>query len=54
MTENQHDPAFAESLRTEKHPDRDRPDVAEGVSFQQAVVFGSDEGRDLTADVFTQ
>jgi acetyl esterase/lipase len=53
MTENQHDPAFAESLRTEKHPDRDRPDVAEGVSFQQAVVFGSDEGRDLTADVFT-
>jgi acetyl esterase/lipase len=47
------DPAFEESVRTEVHPDRDQPDVAVGVTFEQAVVFGSDNGRDLTADVFT-
>lgn len=47
------DVAFEESMRTEQHPDRDRPDVADGVTFEKAVVFGSDEGRDLTADVFT-
>ena len=45
--------AFKESLRTEKHPDRNHPDVAGGVVFRKAVVFGSDQGRDLTADVFT-
>lgn len=53
MSKSQHDPAFSESLRTEKHPDRDHPDIAKGVLFQQAVVYGSDCGRDLTADVFT-
>ena len=30
-----------------------RHDVAEGVTFERAVVIGSDEGRDITADVFT-
>lgn len=47
------DPAFEESMRTEIQPDRNHPVVADGVAFQKAVVFGSDDGRDLTADVFT-
>lgn len=46
------DIAYEESVRTEKHPDRDRPDVATSVLFEKEVVFGSDNGRDLTADVF--
>jgi hypothetical protein len=47
------DPAFEESVRTERHPDPARPDVAEGVTFERQVVFGCDAGRDLTGDVFT-
>lgn len=53
MSKSQHDPAFVESLRTEKHSDRDRPEIAKGVLPQWAVVCGSDCGRDLNVDVFT-
>ena len=47
------DPAFLESMRTEKHPDRAQPEMPDGVTFMPRVVFGSSAGRDLTADVFT-
>ena len=47
------DPAFIESMRTEQHPDRERPDIAQGVAFHRAVVIGCNQGRDLQADLFT-
>lgn len=53
MAEQKYDEAFRESIRTEQHPDRDKPDIPEGVEFQKEVVFGSVDGRDLTADTFT-
>jgi hypothetical protein len=31
-------------------PDRSNPDIAEGVTFEVEVVFGSDNGRDLRGD----
>ena len=34
-------------------PDRANPDVLDRVRFQPEVIFGSDKGRDLTADIFT-
>ena len=51
MPDEPPDPAFLESMRTEQHPDRSNPEIPDGLLFQRAVVFGCDNGRDLTADV---
>ncbi|MFC1713964.1 alpha/beta fold hydrolase [Candidatus Poribacteria bacterium] len=53
MQKQKPDYAFLESVRTEQHPDRNNPNVPDGVLFRPKVVFGSVSGRDLTADVFT-
>jgi acetyl esterase/lipase len=45
--------AFLESIRTEQHPDRSKPDVPDNVLFRPKVVFGLVNSRALTADVFT-
>ncbi len=47
------DVAFLESLRTEVHPDRDKPEVPDDITFKLNVIYGSADGRDLTADIFT-
>jgi len=47
------DAAFLESLRTEVHPDREKPEVPDNVTFKLNVIYGKADGRDLTADVFT-
>ena len=44
------DRAFIESMRTEQHPDRDHPDIADNVAFHRAVAIGCNQGRDLQAD----
>ena len=47
------DEAFLESVRTEVHPDRGKPDVTDDVAFKLNVIYGNADGRNLTADVFT-
>jgi len=50
---DQPDEAFLESVRTEQHPDRDNPYIPDNVKFIPYMIYGSVNGRNLTADVFT-
>ena len=53
MPEKELDEGTKEAIRTEVHPDRNRPEIPEGVTCELKKVFGVTGGRELTADVFT-
>jgi len=51
--QNMNDEAFLESMRTEIHPDREKPDVPDNVTVKLNLIYGNVDGRNLTADIFT-
>ncbi len=53
MPSPKNDRAFAESMRSEQHPDRKHPNIAEIVDFHRALVIGCNQGHDLQADLLT-
>ncbi len=53
MNERDLDEGTRESLRTEKHPDRKKPEVPDGVTYELEVGFGETGGRVLRGDTFT-
>ena len=48
------DEGFLDSVRTQQGSSRGKPDVAENVRFIAGAVFGSVDGRDLAANIFTR
>lgn len=47
------DEAFLESVRTEIHPDREKPEMPDNVVFKPNVIYGNADGHNLAADIFT-
>ena len=46
------DEAFLESVRTEIHPDREKPEMPDNVVFKPNVIYGNADGHNLAADIF--
>jgi acetyl esterase/lipase len=53
MNEKNLDEGTLEAMRTEQHPDRNRPDVPDDVTCELRKGYGETNGRVLTGDVFT-
>ena len=53
MDEKNLDEGTLEAMRTEQHPDRNRPEIPDGVAYELKKEYGKTNGRVLTGDVFT-